>query len=169
MNILIILLGSHITHLLHNRLDTAIQFINKFNETNVDWFLSGGIKNPDESIVTESEKMAQYIKPFEDLHSNENRENKWSYIYDTIATNTAENFLRVKQFMEQSNKAYDTIYVVTSQFHHKRANKFADAILDADCQWILGGAKCEDCEYWERIHIRNVDADIRKAFNKFIV
>ena len=59
MNILLILLGCNISYLLSNRIDTAINFVGKFNETNVDWFLSGGIKNPSEDTITEAEKMAE--------------------------------------------------------------------------------------------------------------
>lgn len=167
MNILLILLGCHISYLLNNRIDTAINFVGKFNETNVDWFLSGGIKNPNEDTITEAEKMVQQIAKFEKIHTHESRGNIWNYIYDTEATNTAENFIMARNFINKANKNYDEVYIITSEFHQNRANKIAENILDVEPKWILGGAKCEDCEYWERIHIRNVDADVNKAFNKF--
>lgn len=162
MNILIILLGCNIFNLLNNRINTAVNFAGKFNETNIDWFLSGGIKNPGESIITEAEKMAQQISEFEKIHS---RNNKWNYIYDIESTNTAENFIMARNFIRLS-KEYDEVYVVTSSFHYERANKIAQKILDNNVKWVLGEAKLHDSDYWERIHIKNVDADVNKALKK---
>jgi vancomycin permeability regulator SanA len=161
MNILLILLGCNISYLLSNRIDTAINFVGKFNETNVDWFLSGGIKNPHEDTITEAEKMAHQISKFEKIHTHELRGNDWNYVYDTIATNTAENFINRKI------RDYDEIYVITSEFHHNRANKIAEKLLHVEPKWILGNAKLDDSIYWEKIHIRNVDNDVQKALNKF--
>jgi len=167
MNILLILLGCNISYLLSNRIDTAINFVGKFNETNIDWFLSGGIKNPNEDTVTEAEKMARQISKFEKYYTDDIRGNNWNYIYDTVATNTAENFIMARNFINKENKNYDEVYVITSEFHHNRANKIAEKILDVNPKWILGDAKLDDSHYWERIHIKNVESDIRKAINKF--
>lgn len=167
MNILLILLGCNISHLLNNRIDTAVNFVSQYNDTNVDWFLSGGIKNPHEDTVTEAEKMAQKISKFEKIHTDDIRGNDWKYIYDTVATNTAENFIMARNFMTKADKEYDDIYVITSGFHHNRANKIAEKILDIKPKWILGEAKLADSHYWERVHIRNVDTDVKKALNKF--
>lgn len=167
MNILLILLGCNISYLLSNRIDTAINFVGKFNETNVDWFLSGGIKNPHEDTITEAEKMAQQISKFEKNHTHELRGNDWNYVYDNIATNTAENFIMARNFINRKIRDYDEIYVITSEFHHNRANKIAEKILPIEPKWILGNAKLDDSIYWEKIHIRNVDNDVQKALNKF--
>jgi hypothetical protein len=167
MNILLILLGCHISNLLNNRIDAAVDFVGKFNETNVDWFLSGGIKNLNEDTVTEAEKMAQKIANFEKIHTRDIRGNDWNYIYDTVATNTAENFIMARNFIDKSEKEYDDIYVITSGFHQNRANKIAEKILDIKPKWILGEAKLADSHYWEGVHIKNVDADVKKALNKF--
>lgn len=167
MNILLILLGCNISYLLSNRIDTAINFVGKFNETNVDWFLSGGIKNPNEETITEAEKMAEQISKFEKIHTDKLRGNRWNYIYDTEATNTAENFIMARNFINKENRQYDQVYIITSEFHQNRANKISEKILDVEPKWILGEAKLHDSEYWERIHIRNVDADVNKALNKF--
>ena len=167
MNILLILLGCNISYLLSNRIDTAINFVGKFNETNVDWFLSGGIKNPSEDTITEAEKMARQISKFEKIHTDELRGNKWNYIYDTEATNTAENFIMARNFINRKNREYDQVYIITSEFHQNRANKIAEKILDVEPKWILGEAKLHDSKYWERIHIRNVDTDVNKALKKF--
>jgi hypothetical protein len=167
MNILLILLGCHISNLLNNRIDVAVNFAGKFNETNVDWFLSGGIKNPNEDTITEAEKMAEQISKYEKIHTDELRGNRWNYIYDTEATNTAENFIMVRNFINKKNRNYNDVYIITSEFHQNRANKIAEKILDVEPKWILGEAKLHDSEYWEKFHIRNVDADVNKALTKF--
>lgn len=167
MNILLILLGCNIFNILDNRIKTAINFAGKFNETNIDWFLSGGIKNPDQDIITEAEKMAYEISKFEKIHTNKLRGNNWNYIYDIEATNTAENFIMVRNYLNKLNGMYDEVYIITSEFHHNRANKIAQMILDIEPKWILGDVKLHDSEYWESIHIRNVEADVFKALNKY--
>jgi len=167
MNILLILLGCNISYLLSNRIDTAINFVGKLNETNIDWFLSGGIKNPSEDTITEAEKMAKEISKYEKIHTHESRCNKWNYVYDTVATNTAENFIMAKNFIRE--KSYDEIYIITSEFHYERANKIAEKILHIEPKWILGNAKLDDSVYWESIHIRNIDNDVNKALNKFAI
>lgn len=170
MNILLILLGCNISYLLNNRINTAINFIGKFNQTNVDWFLSGGIKYPDQEKISEAEKMAKQISSYEKLYTNTLTGNKWKYIYDIYSTNTAENFIMVRHHImlqESSEYFYDDIYVITSEFHFERANLIADKILgDIKLKWILGDALLEDSLYWEKIHIRNVDSDVRKALSK---
>lgn len=163
MNILLILLGSNISYLLNDRINTAIDFVGQFNQTNVDWFLSGGIKNPNEDTIPESEKMFQEISKLQEKYAIHN---KWNYIYDVKATNTAENFIMVKQHFTQFAKMeqlYDEIYVVTSNFHYNRANKISELILDFNPKWILGNAQLEDSVYWENIHIKNVNNDVEKA------
>lgn len=167
MNILLILLGCNISYLLSNRINTAVNFAGKFNETNVDWFLSGGIKNPSEDTITEAEKMAHQISKFEKIHTHESRGNRWNYIYDKEATNTAENFIMARNFMNKNNDDYSEVYIITSDFHHNRAKKIAEQILPVEPKWILGDAELHDSRYWEKIHIRNVDTDVKQALNKF--
>ena len=170
MNILLILLGCNISYLLNDRINTAINFIGKYNETSVDWFLSGGIKNPNEDTISEAQKMAKQISKKEGIFTHSLTGNNWNYIYDTEATNTAENFIMAKNFIKSiylSNKMYDEIYVITSDFHYNRAKKIAEQILDVNPKWILGDAELEDSRYWERIHIRNVESDVRNALNKY--
>jgi hypothetical protein len=72
-----------------------------------------------------------------------------------------------RNFINKADKEYDDVYVITSGFHHNRANKIAEKILDIKPKWILGEAKLADSHYWERVHIRNVDTDVKKALNKF--
>ena len=167
MNILLILLGCNISYLLNDRITTAVKFASNFIDTNVNWFLSGGIKNTHEDTITEAEKMAFEISKFEEGYVNDITGSKWNYIYDTVATNTAENFIMAKNFLDQSLNKYSDVYVITSSFHHNRAKKIAEKIIDNDIKWILGDAELHDSRYWETIHIRNVDTDVNKAINKF--
>jgi hypothetical protein len=115
MNILLILLGCNISYLLNDRINTAVNFARNFNETNVNWFLSGGIKNPHEDTITEAEKMAREISKLQENHVQQLPGNRWNYIYDTIATNTAENFIMAK--IARLKKAKDTLNFLTE--HNK--------------------------------------------------
>ena len=157
MNILLVLLGCNVPYLLNDRIATAVKFSNRFNNESVDWFLSGGIKNPAEDIVTEAEKMAAQISQY--------APDNWNYIYDTVATNTAENFIMVKQYLDETPIDYSEVFVVTSEFHYDRARKIAEKIIGTtEFRWILSEAELHDSRYWEKIHIKNVDADVNKAF-----
>lgn len=167
MNILLILLGCNLSYLLNDRINTAVKFASNFNDTNVSWFLSGGIKNPNEGTITEAQKMADEISKFEKAYVNDNTGSKWNYIYDTVATNTAENFIMAKNFLNDKPNEYSDVYIITSNFHHNRAKKIADKIIDKDIKWILGDAELHDSAYWETIHIKNVDTDVNNAINKF--
>ena len=164
-NVLLILLGCNIPYLLNDRIITAVQFATNFNETNVNWFLSGGIKNPLEDTITEAEKMSISISNLEKIYV---RNNNWSYIHDTVATNTAENFIMVKKYLNEDIAPFSKVYVVTSDFHYNRAKKIADKIItNIEIDWILSDGEMEDSRYWEKIHIKNVDADVNQAINKF--
>lgn len=159
--LLFILLGCNVPALLDGRIKKAVEFANtRVNATQVDWFLSGGIKNPAEDTVTEAEKMALMI-------GTENNSTAWTFIRDDEATNTAENFMMVQNTMVLSN--YDEVYVITSDFHHERAKKIADKVVAGnEFKWLLAPEELPDSRYWERVHIRNVDADVIKAKRKFL-
>ena len=167
MNILLVLLGCNISYLLNDRITTAVHFANGYNKTSINWFLSGGIKNPSEDTVTEAEKMARQISEFEKKYARSLAGNKWNYIYDNVATNTAENFIMVDKYLEESLIEFTEIFVITSSFHYNRANKIAEKIINHKISWILSDAELHDSRYWETIHIKNVDADVNKAIEKF--
>ena len=59
--------------------------------------------------------------------------------------------------------------MITSDFHHLRARKIAEKIIgkEKEIRWILSDAELEDSVYWEKIHIKNVDSDVKKALEKF--
>lgn len=167
MNVLLVLLGCNISYLLNDRISTAVQFAGNFNKTSVNWFLSGGIKNPSEDRITEAEKMASKISEFEKSNSLDLAGNNWNYIYDTVATNTAENFIMVKKYLDETTIDYSEVFVITSDFHYNRAKKIAEKIIDTEVSWILSDAELHDSRYWETIHIKNVDADVKNANEKF--
>lgn len=155
MRILIILLGCHIAHLLNGRIDAAVELASNYSQ--VDWLLSGGIKPNTGNTISEAERMATKILEKEPAYGAP----EWNYIMDTEATNTAENFLRVRK-MDLTE--YDDVYIATSAFHYERAAKIASLIIDDShkINWVLADQKEHDSEYWERIHIRNVESDVNR-------
>ena len=169
MNILLVLLGCNIPYLLNDRIITAVLFASGFNNTSVNWFLSGGIKNPSEDTVTEAEKMATQISQYEKTYMRNLAGNNWNYVYDTVATNTAENFIMLEKYLDETNVEYSQVFVVTSDFHYLRARKIAEKIIgeEKEIRWVLSEAELHDSRYWEKIHIKNVDADVNKAIEKF--
>ena len=163
MRILIILLGCHIARLLNGRIEAAVELASSYHPQ-VDWLLSGGIKQANSGAnsgasITEAEQMAAQISKKEPAYGL----SEWNYILDTKATNTAENFLRLR---DMDITVYNEVYIATSEFHYERAAKIASLIIDDKIKkinWILAEQKEPDSEYWERIHIRNVEADVRRA------
>ena len=61
------------------------------------------------------------------IYNNSKYNNTWNFIIDNIATNTAENFIILKNKVDLNK--YTDKYVITSQFHHTRSKKFADKII----------------------------------------
>lgn len=170
--ILMIVLGSANTNFLQDRLDTAINFANNyaFNNTeifspeynSIHWVLTGGIKNPEINTVSEAEIMAGYVAHRETPMTN------WEYYLDEVSTNTAENFVMIKNHLNYSVIDYSDVYVVTSGFHYERAKKFSDIIIpNNNFNWILGTIKENNSDYWERIHMKNIQNDIIEIFKKY--
>jgi vancomycin permeability regulator SanA len=164
MRILIILLGCHIARLLNGRIEAAVELASSYHQQ-VDWLLSGGIKHANNGAsITEAEQMAAQISKKEPAYSV----SEWNYILDTKATNTAENFLRLR---DMDLTVYNEVYITTSEFHYERAAKIASLIIDdriKKINWILAEQKEPDSEYWERIHIRNVEADVERVLQQRI-
>ena len=158
--LLFILLGCNVPTLLEGRIKKAVEFANATaNTTQIDWFLSGGIKNPAEDTDTEAEKMMRTI-------STKPNATAWNFIRDDVAMNTAENFIMVENAVDLSN--YAGVYVITSDFHHARAKNIADkVIVGNDFMWVLAPEELHDSRYWEQVHIKNVDADVSKARRKY--
>jgi hypothetical protein len=157
------MLGCNVLGLLKGRMKTGINFALNERNVEIEWFLSGGIKNPGESTVSEAYKMSQMISNSDEFVYGSTSEN-WNYILDEASTNTAENFIMLKKMLETNPGKYYKVYVVTSDFHFKRAEMFANKIIENnEFNWILDDLELHDSRYWETIHIRNVDNDINKA------
>lgn len=164
--ILIIILGSNIPNILNDRVNMITNYVNNItkisNTIEFDWILTGGYKgdNP-ENLPTEAEIMKTQLQNY--TFDNYNFTN---YLIDRNSTNTVENFLFVSKYLK-SNDYYDSIYVVTSDFHHPRANMILSKIIpNNDFKWILGKEEELDSRYWERVHMGNIDSDINKALGK---
>lgn len=191
MNILIILLGCHISLLLNDRVNTAVKHMfnlsRKINKPiTVSWYLSGGIKNPSESTISEADKMREEIAlTLSNIYNcsttnsvdvsiiqNDNIETKCLinsiFILDKIATNTAENFIIANNHIKQNNNEYEDIYVVTSNWHKKRAKDISDlSVPNNNFKWILGNEEYGNFKQMEHIHMHNIHSDVNNALNKF--
>lgn len=179
MNIFIILLGCNIESLLLNRLETSFMFIEQTLSNDIytpspninpnhhiTWFLSGGIKNNFKGAKTEASILKSQIDNTISLKYKDDVRNKinWDFVLDEKSTNTAENFIWASQFLNTTEKIFDDIYVVTSDFHFTRANHMLKMIDPSrNFKWILGNMEEKDSRYWETIHIRNVESDVAKA------
>lgn len=171
MSILIILLGCHIAHILMDRVNTSISFANLYNSNvkyyelndyKINWFLSGGIKNKNTDTLSEAEKMKNLLTT-ENIHNY-----NWNYIIDDVSTNTAENFIMVNKIKKKYN--FESIYVVTSDFHYERAKKIADLIDENNVyNWILSPQEERDSRHWERIHMKNIENDVTNAKRHLLV
>lgn len=166
MSKLIVLLGCHVALLLNGRIQSAVEFAASVKDANVVWFLSGGIKNPLEDTQTEAAKMAAILTGLDASRNNTN--STWSYVHDTVATNTAENFVMLDKMIDDSEpNSFSEIYVVTSKFHYKRASAIATGIIEGNTfKWILSDVELHDSRYWETIHMKNVKADVERALDK---
>jgi len=163
LHLLIILLGCNNPTLQNNRIETGIQFALSNNNSYINWFLTGGIKNKTENTISEAEKMGNILK----LYNSKNY--TWNYIYDTLSENTAENIIRASTFLNKSTIEYNNTYIITSEFHYERVNKMVEKIIiNSNIKWILAPLEEPDSRYWEKIHIQNVNNDIEKALQNII-
>jgi uncharacterized SAM-binding protein YcdF (DUF218 family) len=160
---LIVLLGCNIEFILNDRIQTAIQLseILTPDYQQIDWFLSGGIKDKSAMgavggaiAVAEADKMETRIL----THGvNDN----WHFIKDYASTNTAENFKMVERQMEI--QTYTKIFVVTSDYHFERAKLFADILIPQnDFEWVLAKKEERNSRQMEQLHLKNVMNDIAK-------
>ena len=185
-NILLILLGCNDGNILSNRLESSFKFIDKIYDDNsnsiefsnmnlfgisnppikITWFLSGGIKNNFKGAKTEASIMKSQIDNYVNLKNGIT----WNYVLDEKSTNTAQNFMRASLFLNTTNQSFDSIYVITSAFHYKRANAMLKLIDPSrKFNWIFGDFEEKDSRYWEIIHFRNVAHDVEKAKLELII
>jgi hypothetical protein len=141
---------------------TAIHFIedNQHNFNKITWYLSGGIKfggKSSEAFIMKKELnkviSARNLDEFIDYH----------YILDEKSKNTAENLYRSSLYLNTSQEIYDDVYIITSTFHHNRAQLMMSYIDPSrSYSWILGDMTQHDSFYWESVHIQNVAKDVEK-------
>lgn len=193
MNILLILLGCNIYSILLNRLETSFKFIEDtintnnnigfntttftnsiFEQNKFTWFLSGGIKNNFLGAKSEASIMKSQINNIIDLrynldkqHNNNKVKFGWNFVLDEKSTNTAENFIWASHFLNTTEEKFDSVYIITSDFHYKRAQTMLNLIDPSKTfKWILADLEEKDSRYWETIHIKNVGSDVSKAKSK---
>ena len=164
-SILLILLGCNITSLLMDRVKTAINFIenNQNNFNKITWYLSGGIKF--EGELSEASIMKNELESLIAAR-NLNQNIDYYYILDEKSKNTAENFYRSSNYLNITQESYDDVYIITSKFHHARAQLMMTYIDPSrNYNWILGDIQQRDSLHWENIHIKNVLNDVEKLSN----
>lgn len=194
MNFAILLAGCHITSIINNRLETSFNYIESlkknfkpelFNdyrvqyygnllnspvEIKITWFLSGGIKFSHPGAKSEASIMKYHIDRFisskfsSSTKSNLDYNIEWDFVLDEISTNTAENFIWASDFLNQTSNLFDSVYIVTSDFHYERASMMMGLIdTSREYKWILGDVEEHNSREMEKIHIKNVYSDVTKA------
>ena len=146
-----VVLGCHINFIQDDRIITALSFTENIEST--VWFLTGGVKNAiNNQLNSESKKMAESFKSM-------------SIVLDEKATNTAENFVYLKQWIKnQKFSITPKIVITTSEFHQGRASKIFNGILpEFEPLWNLGKQACSYCWADEKIHSNNIFKDIDNA------
>lgn len=156
--VVILILGSHVNHLLRDRVQMATNYYYENQDEDISFYISGGIKH---AIETESEA---YIATnfIQNMSIDVNNEN--TIMIDDEAKNTAENFrnFRCKFYNPWLNKP--KLIISTSRFHYKRAKLFFDSYFpNESAEWLLGEESCYYCKNDENIYIKNVKNDIEKA------
>ena len=164
--------SAYFDHMYSNTLNNQ----NDYEITKITWFLSGGIKNPFPGAKSEAFQMKSHI----DNHINMKYSNGilgtpdglishkdkivWDFVLDEQSTNTAENFIWASHYLNSTSESFESVYVVTSDFHYNRASLMLNLIDSSrKYDWILGDLEQDDLRYWESVHIRNVDLDVSKA------
>lgn len=152
---ILVVLGCADNTIQQERVDAAIEFINK-SVSPIKLYVSGGVKNALLSNdVTEASQMAS---SFDDKDVE--------IILDEKATNTAENFAYLKRWVltNLSTENMPNFVITTSDYHKDRAETIFNGILpDIIPVWNLSKSDCPNCWTDERIHMRNVMADIHHA------
>ena len=153
----IVVLGSADNKILNERVTSTIEFINNANAP-CTLYLSGGVKHSfDTTESSEATKMASVF--------TSNSQNV-QIVLDELAKNTAENFVYLKKWVYDnfSQDNLPNVVISTSDFHKNRAERIFKGILpELEPVWNLSKSHCAYCWSDENIHMRNVEADIKKA------
>lgn len=155
----VVVLGSADENILAERISAAIQYIQS-SDSQIILFVSGGVKN----AFVNANQMSEAANAAKILRSN--NEFNVQIVLDEKATNTAENFAYLKQWVNQTFSQDDLpdFVITTSDFHQIRAEQIFQGIIpEVTPKWNLSKSSCIRCWSDESIHIKNVSADIMKA------
>ena len=161
---IIVVLGSHISEIQKDRVNTAISYSQNVNS--YIWFLTGGIKNDINMIENKNNTIGfpktEAHQMMECLNTQSN-----NIILDENAKNTAENLVNLKKWIKKNNFIeLPKIVITTSNFHKNRAEMIFKGIFhdyDIDPIWNLSNLACVYCWQDENMHIKNVPNDIKNA------
>ena len=154
---IMVVLGCAIEYIQEDRVNYALKYVNeKVEDSQVIWYLTGGVKNAIKEKTDSSEASKMSAK----ISSN-------NVLLDELATNTAENFLYLREKIRSfpDPKSLEII-ITTSEFHKERAEKIFNGIFENmpyQAKWNLSRKACPTCWMDEKIHMKNVRADVEKA------
>ncbi len=152
--IIMVVLGCHIGDIQNDRILTAIEYSKNLNNSPI-WFLTGGVKNDLQTCQnTEASTMLSILNKTDNI------------ILDEKAKNTAQNFYNLKSWINTNNFTNYDIVITTSEFHKERAQKIFNGIFKNSLipKWNLGKLSCLSCWNDEKIHMRNIEEDIKMTF-----
>jgi uncharacterized SAM-binding protein YcdF (DUF218 family) len=124
------------------------------------------------SVKTSGQSLDQTLSQASDQSSENDGDYNVKIILDENARNTAENFANLKEYLLMNANFADgqqrSVVITTSEFHQARASKifegvFHDILDKVDITWNVSGGACPTCWADERIHMRNVEADVMRV------
>ena len=150
-----VVLGCHILDIQTDRINKAIEYSKQINNSYI-WFLTGGIKNDLQTCQVNNSEASMMLSA---LNKTDN------IILDEKAKNTAENFSNLKKWIYTNNYTNVDIIITTSEFHKDRAEKIFNGIFQNNIipKWNLSNKVYNSCWNDEKIHMRNINDDIRNA------
>ena len=156
-----IVLGSADETILGERIQTAIVYISESPNPNI-LFISGGVKNAITNCgaETEASKAANMIKII--------GTGAVQIVLEEKATNTAENFVYLKQWVNNNygNDDLPDVVITTSDFHKNRAEQIFNGVIpEIKPKWNLSKSACMRCWSDESVHMKNVKSDIERALH----
>jgi 23S rRNA pseudoU1915 N3-methylase RlmH len=151
-----VVLGCAMQDVQQERIAAAIDYAKSLDDTEIVWFVTGGVKNAVSQMASEAEQMRDKISG-----------SKGKIVLDEKAKNTAENFAYLKKWMNESydDKESVEIVITTSEFHQERASKIFNGVFqEGEPLWNLSISEtCKHCWNDEKIHMKNVAIDVKNA------
>lgn len=154
--VIMVVLGCAIEEIQDDRVFAALDYNEKVNsDSEVVWYLSGGVKNSVERNLegSEASRMANKI-------------NSQNILLDETARNTAENFLHLREKIVGFPENSLEIVITTSEYHKERAETIFNGIFEStshEAKWNLSRKACASCWNDEKIHMRNALKDVNNA------